>query len=182
MNTKTGNKLSFKGQIVMTSGIKGGYLTIENGYIIDVGELPLSNHIIDLEKKYIVPGFIDLHIHGIHSYLMDNGPEDFQEICRVLPQYGVTGFLPTVAPRPKGEDAEFLARLARTDTKGSSILGFHLEGPFLKITGSLTSEAISGADTSRVDALIEAAKPYRLFLAFRPTWRNRGPDPADGTR
>lgn len=168
MNTKTGNKLSFKGQIVMTSEIKGGYLTIENGYIIDIGELPLSNHIIDLEENYIVPGFIDLHIHGIHSYLMDNGPEDFQEICRVLPQYGVTGFLPTVAPRPKGEDAEFLARLARTDTKGSSILGFHLEGPFLKITGSLTSEAISGADTSRVEALIEAAKPYRAIFSISP--------------
>lgn len=56
MNTEAGNKLSFKGQIVMTSGIKDGYITIENGYIIDVGELPLSNHIIDLEKNILFPG------------------------------------------------------------------------------------------------------------------------------
>jgi N-acetylglucosamine-6-phosphate deacetylase len=168
MNTEAGNKLSFKGQIVMTSGIKDGYITIENGYIIDVGELPLSNHIIDLEKKYIVPGFIDLHIHGIHSYLIDNGPEDFREICRVLPRYGVTSFLPTVAPRPKGEDVKFLDRLARTVTEGSNILGFHLEGPFLKISGSLTSEAVSGADTSRVEALIKAVKPFRTIFSISP--------------
>lgn len=168
MNTEAGSKLSLRGQIVMTTRIKEGYITIEDGNILGVGELPLSNHIIDLKNNYIVPGFIDLHIHGIHSHLMDNGSGDFQDICRVLPQYGVTGFLPTIAPRPKGEDAEFLARLAQTDTEGSSILGFHLEGPFLKITGSLTSEAISGVDISRVEALIEAASPYRAIFSISP--------------
>ncbi|HBK41062.1 MAG TPA: hypothetical protein DDZ57_05765, partial [Porphyromonadaceae bacterium] len=78
--------------------------------------------------------------------LVDNGAEDLKEICKILPQYGVTGFLPTLAPRPKGEDAEFLSELSKTETEGTEVLGFHLEGPFLKITGALGAGAISGAD------------------------------------
>ncbi|WP_298649924.1 N-acetylglucosamine-6-phosphate deacetylase [uncultured Proteiniphilum sp.] len=168
MNTEAGNKLSFKGQIVMTSGIKDGYITIENGYIIDVGELPPDNHIVDMGNAYILPGFIDLHIHGIHTSLVDDGPEALTEICRALPQYGVTGFLPTVAPRPKGEDEAFLSGLVKTETQGAEILGFHLEGPFLKITGALNSDAIAHSDADRVRSLINAAKPYKAIFSISP--------------
>ena len=38
---------------------------------------------------------------------------------------------------------------------------------FLKITGSLTSEAISSSDTARVEALIDC-KPSKAILVFRP--------------
>jgi N-acetylglucosamine-6-phosphate deacetylase len=91
-----------------------------------------------------------------------------KEICKILPQYGVTGFLPTLAPRPKGEDAEFLSELSKTETEGTEVLGFHLEGPFLKITGALGAGAISGADEGRVHALIHAAKPHKAIFSISP--------------
>lgn len=160
--------LYFKGQLVVADKITNGYLLVENGKIIEITKHKPIGDIIDFGNNYIVPGFIDMHIHGIHSYLMDNGPEDFTEICRILPQYGVTGFLPTVAPRPKGEDADYLARLVNTRTTGSEVLGFHLEGPFLKITGALTADAISGAEHERVKSLIDAAKPYKAIFSISP--------------
>lgn len=162
------DRLSFKGRIVTESGIQDGYLTIKGRTITDVGELKPAGEIIDSGNAYIVPGFIDLHMHGIHYSLVDNGPEDLAEICRSLPCYGVTGFLPTVAPRKKGEDADFLRRLAEAKTEGAEVLGFHLEGPFLKITGSLTTNAISGADELRVEALIDAAHPYKAVFSISP--------------
>jgi N-acetylglucosamine-6-phosphate deacetylase len=85
-----------------------------------------------------------------------------------MTKYGVTGFLPTVAPRPKGKDAAFLSELSATKTEGAEILGFHLEGPFLKIIGSLPSEAISQSDTERVESLIQAAKPFRAIFSVSP--------------
>jgi N-acetylglucosamine-6-phosphate deacetylase len=160
--------LSFKGRIVTESGIQDGYLTIKGGTIVNIDKLKPVGEIIDLGNAYIVPGFIDLHMHGIHYLLVDNGPEDLADICRSLPSYGVTGFLPTVAPRMKGEDADFLRRLAKTKAEGAEVLGFHLEGPFLKITGSLTTDAISGADESRVEALIDAAHPYKAIFSISP--------------
>lgn len=162
------NRMIFSGNIVMDDKIINGFLAVENGRIIEISQSKLRGESIDLGNSYIVPGFIDLHIHGVHYFLVDNGVDDLAEICRALPQYGVTGFLPTVAPRVKGEDAEFLTKLSRVETDGAEILGFHLEGPFLKITGSLTTDAIASAETPRVEALKEAAKPYKAVFSISP--------------
>ena len=165
---KENEKLTFKGQIVSESGIEIGSLTIENGIIISREKPSPDIPVIDLGEAYIAPGFIDLHIHGVHYSLIDNGETELSEVCRILPCYGVTGFLPTLSPRQKGEDAAFLGRLSKTKTGGAAILGFHLEGPFLKITGALPSEAISAADTLRVKSLIEAAQPYKAIFSISP--------------
>lgn len=162
------SRLHFEGKIVTENEIISGYITCEHGRIVAVNRIKPEGKVLHFGDNYIVPGFIDLHIHGIHTFLADNGPEDLSSICLTLPQYGVTGFLPTIAPRPKGEDAAFLSHLAHTETSGAEILGFHLEGPFLKITGALGSEAISGADTGRVDALIKAALPYKAIFSISP--------------
>lgn len=130
--------------------------------------------IIDGCGSYLVPGFIDLHTHGVHEYLIDNGPEDLARMCEVLPQYGVTGFLPTVCPRPKGEDSEFLATLAGVESKGTTVLGFHLEGPFLTITGALPAEALGTNDPERVNALVAAASPYPAVFSISPDFEGIG--------
>jgi len=127
-----------------------------------------ADDVIDARGRYLAPGFIDLHFHGVHNYLIDNGPEHLVAICGILPQYGVTGFLPTVCPLPKGKDAKFLASLAKVESKGTRVLGFHLEGPFLRLTGILPSEAIGKVDNERVKALIEAAKPHRAIFSISP--------------
>jgi N-acetylglucosamine-6-phosphate deacetylase len=123
---------------------------------------------IDANGNYLSPGFIDLHIHGIYNYLVDQGSDALDEICKILPKYGVTGFLPTVCPLPKGKDAAFLSTLAEIKSKGAQVLGFHLEGPFLTITGALPKEALGKADIKRVKNLIEAAKPYKAIFSIAP--------------
>lgn len=122
----------------------------------------------DGEGGFLAPGFIDLHIHGTNKWLLDNGPDDLHELCRTLPRYGVTGFLPTVCPLPAGKDAQFVATLAQVKPEGAAILGFHLEGPFLAITGALPPEAIGKHDAARVSSLIEAARPYRAIFSVSP--------------
>lgn len=162
------SRVAFFGKIVLDNEIKKGYLSLKEGVIEEITQIKPQYKIIDFGDSYIVPGFIDLHLHGIHTWLVDNGGSDLSKICQTLPKYGVTGFLPTVAPLPKGEDAEFLTLLAQTVTYGAEILGFHLEGPFLKITGALTTDSISGAEKDRVKSLIEAAKPYKAVFSISP--------------
>lgn len=127
--------------------------------------------IVDAAGKYLAPGFIDLHFHGIQSYLVDNGTDDLENICKILTQYGVTGFLPTVCPLPKGKDAEFVKSLTCIQSQGAQIFGFHLEGPFLTLTGALPSEALGDANTDRVKALIEAVKPYKAIFSIAPDFK-----------
>jgi len=148
----------------------------ENGKIVRIfsssEEMDGDFETIDARGNFLAPGFIDLHIHGNQTNLLDNGTEALKAICKILPQYGVTSFLPTLCPRPKGEDAEFLASLALVKTRGTQILGFHLEGPFLTLTGALPKEALGQADPERLKALISAAAPYRTIFSVAPDFES----------
>lgn len=131
-----------------------------------------TDELVSGAGRYLVPGFIDLHIHGLRRWLIDNGPADLTEICAALPEFGVTGFLPTVCPRPKGQDAKFMAELATVESPAAQILGFHLEGPFLTLTGALPKDALGHADLDRVKALIDAAGKYKAVFSIAPDFED----------
>jgi N-acetylglucosamine-6-phosphate deacetylase len=143
------------------------------GKIVKIDRAKAFTHIndadiIDGQGMYLTPGFIDLHIHGIRRHLIDNGPEALAAICDILPETGVTSFLPTVMPLPPGEDIRFLNTLANVKTSGAAILGFHLEGPFLSLKGALPENAFHGADAKRALSLMEAMSPYRAIFSISP--------------
>ncbi len=148
-------------------------ILVEDGKILRVApagsiSAESAQTMVDARDSYLAPGFIDMHIHGLLCYAIDRGPEDLQEICKALPSYGVTGFMPSVAPLPAGQDVRFLSRLAQVRSEGALILGFFLEGPFLAMTGSLPPEALGKADPERVEALRRAGSPYPVIFAASP--------------
>lgn len=148
-------------------------IIISDGKIKNISKDSQSNfESIDGKNNYLCPGFIDLHIHGMHEYLIDNGVDDIKNICKILPRYGVTGFLPTVCPLPKGRDSQFLKTLSQHNSTATKIYGFHLEGPFLTITGALPPEALGNADIQRVQALVDSAKPYKAIFSISPDFEN----------
>jgi N-acetylglucosamine-6-phosphate deacetylase len=67
-----------------------------------------------------------------------------------------------------GQDSAYLKTLSATSPAGTHILGFHLEGPFLALTGAFNKDAIGGGGADRVSALIEAAKPYKCIFSISP--------------
>ena len=159
---------AIKGKIVTENVIVSGYLVLDGGKIADVTLEKPQCEIEDRSDCYLLPGFIDMHIHGVHNFLVDDGPEALAGMCRTLPRYGVTGFLPTVSPSPMGQDSAHLKTLSATSPEGTHILGFHLEGPFLALTGAFNKDAIGGGGADRVNALIAAAKPYKCIFSISP--------------
>lgn len=159
---------AIKGKIVTENVIVSGYLVLDGGKIADVTLEKPQCEIEDRSDCYLLPGFIDMHIHGVHNFLVDDGPEALAGMCRTLPRYGVTGFLPTVSPSPMGQDSAYLKTLSATSPEGTHILGFHLEGPFLALTGAFNKDAIGGGGADRVNALIAAAKPYKCIFSISP--------------
>lgn len=159
---------AIKGKIVTENVIVSGYLVLDGGKIADVTLEKPQCEIEDRSDCYLLPGFIDMHIHGVHNFLVDDGPEALAGMCRTLPRYGVTGFLPTVSPSPMGQDSAYLKTLSATSPEGTHILGFHLEGPFLALTGAFNKDAIGGGGAGRVNALIAAAKPYKCIFSISP--------------
>src|SRR5437016_10028645 len=80
-----------------------GTLVIDGDRIVEIrADAPSSGHshpLFAFHGHYIVPGFIDVHVHGIEGVdTLDhlNGDDrSVRTIAARLPRYGVTGFCPT---------------------------------------------------------------------------------------
>lgn len=97
-------------------------------------ELPLDVEKIDAKGAYVSAGFIDLHIHGSGGAdVMDATSEALECISTTLLQTGTTSFLPTTMTMSQ-EDIENALKIVQKYAKkvtGATILGVHLEGPFI---------------------------------------------------
>ncbi|MGE5814869.1 MAG: N-acetylglucosamine-6-phosphate deacetylase [Acidobacteriota bacterium] len=135
-------------------------LLVEGERITDISEGPrrggAADRTIDLTGHLVVPGFIDVHVHGVEGFDTLVQPDAIAEMSRRLPRYGVTSFCPTsIACSPSALRA-MLARVrdARTTrpSKGSRVLPAHLESNFI-------SPEFAGAQPVRCLRLPRGSRP-----------------------
>jgi N-acetylglucosamine-6-phosphate deacetylase len=90
--------------------------------------------VIDGEGDLLVPGFIDIHLHGCGGCdVMDGKTESIEKIASTLAKNGTTSFLPTTVTMPAQATQKAISaiRTCMSRNTGASILGIHLEGPFI---------------------------------------------------
>lgn len=89
--------------------------------------------IADCHGCYVVPGFVDVHVHGVDGADTLDGPGAVAAIAARLPRYGVTAFCPTTVACPPQELDAFLRQVAaaRVERKGARVLPSHLESNFI---------------------------------------------------
>lgn len=113
---------------------------IENGKIIAIGDKkdifePGETEVIDAGEGFIVPGFIDMHVHGGGGFdIMDGKYEAVQQVASAHSRFGTTAFLPTTMTMGKDKIIESLKSVKKAFVKGTGaaeILGVHLEGPYI---------------------------------------------------
>src|SRR6188474_421551 len=119
-----------------------GWLLAEDGLIrsIGFGNVPnfsddASVQRLDAQGQNLLPGFIDLHVHGAMGHeLMDASPSGLEEMARFYAAHGVTSFLATTwtASRPSIMNAlQLVEEMQGQIQGGATLLGAHLEGPYL---------------------------------------------------
>lgn len=83
----------------------------------------------------IVPGFIDVHVHGAGGLDTLATPDGVERIAALLPRYGVTAFCPTTVACAPADLARVLgsaARMRADRPEGCArVLGAHLESNFI---------------------------------------------------
>jgi len=137
-------KIALKNAIVLYEDrlIEHGAVEIDDGFISFVGKAnkytPTKdvNEIDFPESYFIVPGFIDLHIHGVFGAdVMDGTQKALKTIATALPREGTTSFLATTMTSGKTQIDRALKNISAfrelKRTEGAELLGVHLEGPFL---------------------------------------------------
>lgn len=91
--------------------------------------------ILDAQGMRLLPGFIDLHVHGaLGQEAMDASAAGLTKMAQYYAQHGVTGFLATTWTAPHEEILRVL-EMAQANLGplpgGAALLGVHLEGPYL---------------------------------------------------
>ena len=91
--------------------------------------------VIEGKDKYIVPGYIDIHVHGGGgSDVMDGDYEAINQIAISHSHFGTTSFLPTTMTMSKDKiirSLRSICKAVKKGTAGAEILGIHMEGPYI---------------------------------------------------
>jgi len=115
---------------------------IADGKIAAIGDGGADEH-IDLAGTTLLPGFIDVHIHGAAGVdVMDATSDGLRSVSDYLASQGVTSWLPTFVPASDANYASAVAVISEADVSGARIAGVHYEGPFVntKQCGALHTE------------------------------------------
>ena len=119
--------------------VQGGSIVIDQGRIaaiepraIDAGA---GHTVVDLANFTIVPGFVDVHVHGIEGVDVLDGPDAVDDVAKRLPKYGVTAFCPTSMACTPARLTTLLSGVARALSapvaKAARVLPAHLESNFI---------------------------------------------------
>ena len=156
--------LELTGHILTPEGFVLGQLRVDaNGRIAEISGQPVLESVVRQSSlPCVIPGFIDLHVHGGGGFdIMQGGPA-LSKVSQMHAQHGTTSMLATTMTAPpsdlqKAFSAMQLA-LNSQELLGSRVLGVHLEGPFI-------SEEKLGAQPnfSRAIAMDELTQLNALF-------------------
>src|ERR1700741_1208352 len=79
----------------------------------DEEQIPSGAKVVDLEDSILVPGFIDMHIHGGAGHdVMEAAADGLPTVDKLLFRHGVTGYFPTTVTAPVDITLSALERLA----------------------------------------------------------------------
>jgi N-acetylglucosamine-6-phosphate deacetylase len=131
----------------------------------DGSPCPSADRVLDLDDAHVLPGFIDLHIHGAAGVdVTDTDVDSLERLARWLASQGVTRFVPTLVPTPLDALVETTRRLAswisganEAPPSGAIPVGVHFEGPFVN------RSRCGALDPAR---LLDGTARDRFFSAF----------------
>lgn len=144
-----------------------------------------ETEVIDASGLTLLPGFLDLHIHGGGGVdTMDATPDALQTICRTHAQFGTTGLLATTMTQSREKITAALAnaRLAHEAgadfcPDGAQVLGIHLEGPYIspERPGAQPREFVRDYDASEFADWLSVAGGAMKLITLAPE-RPRAPE------
>ncbi len=168
-----------------TEAIENGVIIIEGHHISKVGprdrvKVPPGMAVINNQDRLIVPGFIDLHIHGAAGHdLMEGTPEAVTTVSTYLARHGTTSYLATTVTASLERTlhaARGIAEMVKTaqtspdKLPGAQPLGIHFEGPFLNIKkrGAHPASQVRKPSVETLERFLEAADGVAKIFTLAP--------------
>ena len=157
--------------------VSAGSLVIDAGRIVAVESRridPEGATVVDASDCYVAPGFIDVHVHGLHGHDTLDGEGAVARIAALLPRYGVTAFCPTTVACSPDDLRGVLhqVRQARVSPLAGSarVLPAHLESNFInpEYNGAQPAECLRTAGDGLPDGFYSGRDVLDVIAACRP--------------
>lgn len=174
-------------RIVTPAGVVSGEVVVNGGRIASIGPpgragagaAGAGGETVDLGDAWVLPGFIDTHVHGGGGAQCNTtDPDELRAVTRFHARHGTTALLATTVSAPLDELVESLRTIAAVSAAqraadGATVLGAHLEGPFIssRWPGAMDASTFLEPDEDSVE---------RLFGAGSVKWLTLAPELPDG--
>jgi len=154
-------------------------ISLANSKIAKI-EAPASSHpaiggdVIDAAGCYVVPGLVDIHLHGCNgSDFCDATPDSVANIAGFLARHGTTSFLGTIMTLPESRIDQILENgctWMNGKASGATLRGMRLEGPFLALgkKGAQPAESIREPDLDLLNRLLARAPGAVKMIDIAP--------------
>ncbi|WP_420884264.1 N-acetylglucosamine-6-phosphate deacetylase [Photobacterium leiognathi] len=155
------------------------YVIVNDGKVEAITETkPLDCDVTELEGQTLVPGFIDIHIHGrAGADVMDATPQALQTIADALPKTGVVAWVGTTVTAPWQDIINALQQVRefcqQPKQVGAKLLGSFLEGPYFTeaYRGSHPTQYLQAPSIAALTELKEVAGDSLIRVALAPEYQ-----------
>jgi N-acetylglucosamine-6-phosphate deacetylase len=152
-----------------------GWIAIADGLIAEVGSGPAPAGAVNAGPALLAPGFIDLQVNGVDDVdFFSADPDGWRRAGSAQLEEGVTAYCPTLVTAPLDEYGAALeraqaARSIAVDQLLPTIVGVHLEGPFLGgAPGAHPVALVRAADCEWLRALLAAFPRLVTIVTLAP--------------
>ena len=156
----------------------------EEGRISYVGPMEEAPRVeglrLDMRGKVVIPGFINIHVHGGNGITfgnMDALAEELETYSAWAAKNGVTGFLTSITAATPQELTDMIAAyvpIMEKGVSGAEALGIHLEGPFMNVEkkGAQNPDWIRNPDLEEAQGYLDAGRGWIYQMTMAPELPN----------
>lgn len=129
-----------------------------------------SISVINANRDFLTPGYIDVHAHGAWEHSFDDGIDGIRVARAYHLLHGTTRQVLSLITNPLDVMQENLRNVKQTMSNRPDILGSHLEGPFLALSrkGAHDPKCLVDPTPERVEGLLEAADGSLRQITLAP--------------
>ena len=147
-----------------------------DGYIADISlDVPSGYERIDVTDKYIIPGLIDVHTHGIAGGDFNYASENkIWKMCQAYAKNGTTSIMATLASQSMTKLFSSIYAINQNRSNDNfdkaNIMGIHMEGRYLnpKMRGAHSAELLALPSINELTSLFNIMMPAPMHFSLAP--------------
>lgn len=140
----------------------------------DVPHQPDERICSDYQGYFLLPGLLDVHCHGGKGIDINSATQaDYTTLSEFFASHGVTGFLASILTDTQAQTEACIREVVKAlqePLPGASLLGIHLEGPFLNelFKGAMPAHLLRSGDLALIERYQQLAGGAIRYLTLAP--------------